>query len=389
MLRRGREALRTPHWELGHAQRDYDHANFSQFIRYFRKHDIDGDDMSALVSIVHGAGGRLREVDRVWMALGALFLVLALVAPAQARESVRFTIDAFLWILPFLLVSVLLAAWVKAAGADRLIGAAVARAALPAIIIAAAAGAFSPFCSCGVVPLIAALLAAGVPLPAVMAFWIASPIMDPEMFVLMWAALGLELAVAKAVAAFALGLLGGLATLAATRGGLLRDPMKPRQGCGGCAPTVLAPPTLRWDVWHAADRRAAFAAEASAVGLFLAKWLLLAFAIESLMAAWIPADVIATGLGGDNAAAIPLAVAIGVPAYLNGYAAIPLVGELLAKGMAPGAGLAFLVAGGVTSLPAAMAVFSLVRTPVFLWYLTISLVGSLAVGYAYQLTQVL
>ncbi len=51
---------------------------------------------------------------------------------------------------------------------------------------------------------------------------------------------------------------------------------------------------------------------------------------------------------------------------------------------APSAALAFLVAGGVTSLPAAMAVFALVRAPVFLWYLAVSLTGSLAVGFTYQ-----
>lgn len=49
---------------------------------------------------------------------------------------------------------------------------------------------------------------------------------------------------------------------------------------------------------------------------------------------------------------------VAVPAYLNGFAAIPLVGELIAIGMAPGAALAFLVAGGMTSLPAPMAVFA-------------------------------
>ena len=46
------------------------------------------------------------------------------------------------------------------------------------------------FCSCGVIPLIAAMLVAGVPLAPVMAFWIASPIMDPEMFVLTAAGIG-------------------------------------------------------------------------------------------------------------------------------------------------------------------------------------------------------
>jgi hypothetical protein len=73
-----------------------------------------------------------------------------------------------------------------------------------------------------------------------------------------------------------------------------------------------------------------------------------------------------------------------VPAYLNGYAAIPLIGALMESGMTPPAALAFLVAGGITSLPAAMAVYALVRPRLFLWYLALALAGSLAVGYAYR-----
>ncbi|GGK38924.1 hypothetical protein [Salinarimonas ramus] len=44
--------------------------------------------------------------------------------------------------------------------------------------------------------------------------------------------------------------------------------------------------------------------------------------------------------------------------------------------MAPGAGLAFLVAGGVSSIPAAIAVFAL--------YLGYALVGSSTVGLPFQ-----
>ena len=340
--------------------------------------------MSDLSLTMTGATRALRRVDRVWLALAGLFLALAVVSPSQALDSVEFTIDAFLWLLPFLLASVILAAWLKAAGADRLIGATVSKSVTSAILLAAAAGAFSPFCSCGVVPLIAALLAAGVPLPAVMAFWLASPIMDPEMFVLMWASLGLELTVAKTAAAFGLGLMGGFATLGLERAGMLTTPLRPAVGCGGCGSKSLAPVEVNWAVWREADRRSTFAAEARSVGLFLAKWLLLAFAIESLMLAFLPAGVIATYLGGEPLQAIPLSVVLGVPAYLNGYAAIPLIGGLMDLGMAPGAALAFLVAGGVTSLPAAMAVFALVRKGVFAWYLVLSGVGALTAGFAYQ-----
>ena len=41
----------------------------------------------------------------------------ALFLPVPALASAAFTFDAFIWILPFLLASVLLAAWLKAAPA--------------------------------------------------------------------------------------------------------------------------------------------------------------------------------------------------------------------------------------------------------------------------------
>ncbi|MEO3431475.1 permease [Pelagibius sp. CAU 1746] len=340
--------------------------------------------MTDLTTAAIQAGGLLRSLDRVWLSLGLLFAGLALVVPAQAGDSLVFTLDAFLRLLPFLLLSVLLAAWLKAAGADGLVAGMVDRAPFAAVMIAAAAGALSPFCSCGVVPLMAAMLAAGVPLAPVLAFCVASPLMDPEQFVLMAATLGLPFTLAKTVAAICLGLLAGGATLALQRGGFFAQPLRAGAGgCGGCRPQVEAVP-LRWAFWHEADRRRAFTGEARSTSLFLAKWLLLAFAIESLMSAWLPAEVVAGSLGGESWQAIPLAVAVGVPAYLNGFAAIPLVGELMDLGMAPGAALAFLIAGGVTSLPAAMAVHALVRRTVFLWYLAIALTGSLLAGFALQ-----
>jgi len=49
-------------------------------------------------------------------------------------------------------------------------------------------------------------------------------------------------------------------------------------------------------------------------------------------------------------------------------------------GLEPGAALAFMVAGGVTCIPAAIAVKALVKTPVFLMYLALALTGSIIVG---------
>jgi uncharacterized membrane protein YraQ (UPF0718 family) len=57
--------------------------------------------------------------------------------------------------------------------------------------------------------------------------------------------------------------------------------------------------------------------------------------------------------GNSPANARAFAALVGVPAYLNGTAALPLAAGLIDEGMSPGAAMAFLVGGGVTSIPAA------------------------------------
>ncbi len=329
----------------------------------------------------------VRRMDRVVLTFLGLFAALLVAVPGQSFESLVFTFDSLVFIAPFLLASVAIAALVKATGLDKQIAVVFSGRQTPVIFAAALFGALSPFCSCGVVPIIAALLASGVPLAPVMAFWIASPLMDPEMFVLMAPVMGLEFTLAKTLSAFSIGLAAGFATHALTVRGVFAEPLKSFSGgCGGsCAgPGLKDDAEVLWRFWRDDWRRELFAAEARTTGWFLFKWLALAFLLESLMVAYVPAEAIAQYLGGDSLWAIPLAVIVGVPAYLNGYAAIPTVSALLDMGMAPGAGLAFMVAGGVTSIPAAMAVFALVRRPVFLWYLALGLSGSLAVGMTYQ-----
>ena len=103
------------------------------------------------------------------------------------------------------------------------------------------------------------------------------------------------------------------------------------------------------------------------------------------MLAYIPAETVTALIGGEDFWPVFAAVMVGVPAYLNGYAALPLVEGLISQGMAPGAGMAFLLAGGVSSIPAAIAVFALARLPVFLSYLGFAFAGSLLLGLAYGL----
>ncbi len=322
-------------------------------------------------------------------AVVATLLVLAALAlfdTPQLPVSAKFMVVQFGHVLPFLALAVGLAAYAKASSADRLIARAFTGHIAIMILMAALLGGLSPFCSCGVIPLIAALLTMGVPLPAVMAFWLSSPLMDPSMFVLTVGTLGTTFALAKTTAAIGVGLMGGFAMLGLGFTSLLANPLKPGIGDGGCgAASVRSTKPIHWRFWEDSERRAVFTRELARNFMFLGKWLALAFLLESLMLAYVPGEWISQFLGGGGFTGTALAALIGIPAYLNGYAALPLMSGLVDAGMDPGAAMAFLIAGGVSSIPAAIAVFALVRLPVFAAYLLLAFIGAVISGLLFTL----
>lgn len=322
------------------------------------------------------------EVDKPAVGAALIALGIALFAPQQLGTSMSFTLESVINILPWLALSVALAAYARASRADSLIAHAFTGSPTRMIAVGALFGAFSPFCSCGVVPVIAGLLGAGVPLAPVMAFWMSSPLVDPEMFVLIAASLGLEFAIAKTIAAVVIGVAGGAIThFVVARGYVVAALRNIPTGCGARRRQAEA---IQWNVFADRGTRAAFIDGAISNGAFLLRWMVIAFMLESLMIAYLPAAKVAALLG-DGAGAIPLAVIIGVPAYINGYAALPLMRGLMDLGMDPAVALSFLISGGVSSIPAATAVWALVKPRVFALYLGLAITGSLLAGYAYTL----
>ena len=152
-------------------------------------------------------------------------------------------------------------------------------------------------------------------------------------------------------------------------------------GCCGVKKPFSGQP--HWRFWEQAERRSAFRDSAVENGVFLVKWLLLAYVLEAIMIHYIPADMIAGVLGGEGLKPILLGAFVGAPAYLNGYAAVPLVDALLEQGMAPGAAMSFVIAGGISCIPAAVAVWALVKPRVFAAYLGYAILGAVIAGLAW------
>lgn len=390
---------------------------------------------------------------------------------AEIQFIFDFIVQNFIRIWPYLLITIPIAVAVQLSGASAYIRRALSSKPHIAILMATLVGAFSPFCSCTVIPIVAALLIGGVPLAPVMSFWIASPSMDPEIFFLSVAMVGWEIAVWRLIAALVLSFGAGYITQLAMNQRWLGDRILREQGTADSSPfsvvgdwistaqarsvawfQQLAQPIYRFSFAGTATApfgefgsgqatripqrepetsglestsccapkvveatsscgtscstaateetsgcgtscssepektfREKLLKETWAASSLVIRFMLLAFLLEAVIIRYVPEAWITGLLGAENAFAIPLAALIGVPVYTSNIAALPMVGGLIEQGMNPAAGLAFLIAGPTTTLPAMAAVWQLATRRVFLLYVAFSLVGAVLIGLVFQL----
>ena len=361
---------------------------------------------------------------------------------AEIFKIAEFMGSALLHIWPYLLVTIPVAVAVNMSGASEYIKRVFDTGPIAAIFLATAIGAFSPFCSCGVIPVIAALLISGVPLAPVMSFWIASPSMDPEIFFLSVGTIGWDLAIWRIAGTLVLSLSAGFIThlaaqkqwigdevlrsrkVSVTQGTFslsqnvwqmfkkkvkgnssfrrLEPILAPMAACcdgnavvlGKTEPPVHAgnilpesesserqPGAEKCGCSEKTDFWSRLLNESYSATLMVIKFMALAFFLEALIILYIPAEWVTGIMGQGNAWSIISAALLGVPTYTSNLSALPMVSGLLVQGLSPAAALAFLIAGPITTLPAMAAVWPLVSRRVFAMYVSFALGGAIILGY--------
>jgi uncharacterized membrane protein YraQ (UPF0718 family) len=198
----------------------------------------------------------LGRIDKVALTGALILLIVAIFDTPAVIPTIEETLEHFWGTLPYILFAIAAIAWMKASGSERLLDGAFKGRETRMILIGALVGGLSPFCSCQVIPFVAALLAAGAPLSAVMAFWLSSPLMDPAMFAITAGGLGFDFAVAKTVAAVLLGLAGGYTSSSWPLARLRRSAEGEDPAPGDAAGEEAV--SLKWQFWGEADRRRIF-----------------------------------------------------------------------------------------------------------------------------------
>jgi uncharacterized protein len=356
----------------------------------------------------------------------------------QIIKIADFILKSFIHIWPYLLVTIPLAVIVNLTGAAKFINKAFGKNPLLSVLLATAVGAFSPFCSCGVIPVISSLLIGGVPLAPVMSFWIASPSMDPEIFFLSSSVLGWDLAVWRLAATFVISLSAGYITYFATVKGFIGSqvlkidsPVNKQktkisfinsiknlfvkkeaknvqliavEGLSGKHICCSITPDLSFegnsttltakenscdcknqDDIETVSLRKKIISEILKATIMVTKFMGIAFLINALIKFYLPQEVISGILTGGGTKQVILATLTGIPLYTSNITALPMVGGLLDLGLNKGAALAFLIGGSTTTLPAMVAVWGIAKKRVFLLYLAYAIFGALLTGLIFNL----
>jgi len=316
--------------------------------------------------------------------------------PSDLSVVARLFLDQARDLWPFYLGGVLFAAFIKTFKWDRRVRASLVRFDRASILVAVAAGLVSPLCSCGILPIVIALSAAGVPLPPVLALLITSPLMSPDAFAVTLGQLGWTYALWKLAAAAAVGLAAGFATLWFSRRGILAGTSfrveKVFAGGGAVRPgfeEIVSAGCFSHagepgGVVDRENRVLFFLERFRDMALLVGKYLFAALLLQALVTYYIPSNMVEPLLGRKSALSVLFAALVSIPLPLHQVAAPSVVKGLMASGMSPGAAMAMLVGGPVTSIPAMSALIGVYDRRAFALYLGLGVAAAVFFGMLFQ-----
>jgi hypothetical protein len=207
-------------------------------------------------------------------------------------------------------------------------------------VLAALLGVPTPFCSCSAVPLFIGMMQAGVPLGITFSFLISSPLVNEIAIALLLGLFGWQITALYIGTGLVIAIVAGIVI-----GRLhLEKEVERLASQKQCA--CQRNKKLAW------NSRFDFAkTQTKGIVLQVTPFILLGIGAGAFIHGFVPVDFLANIAGPNNTLAVPIVVLIGVPLYSNAAGTIPIVQALMAKGMAVGTALAFMMSITALSLP--------------------------------------
>jgi len=242
-------------------------------------------------------------------------------------------------------------------------------------LLAALFGAVTPFCSCSSIPLFIGFVRGGIPLGVTFSFLITSPLVNEAAVAVFIGVFGLRTTLIYCAAGIAVGTVVG---------GILGRMKLERyvedwvwQVQAGAAVDVEGQRTF-------VQRVPGIVREALATTTKVLPYVLVGIAIGAAMHGFVPANYFEHYISKDNPFAVPVAVILGVPMYANATSVIPVIEQLVAKGIALGTALAFMMAVVGLSIPEGLLLRRVLKPRLIAIYFGSVTLAIIALGYFFN-----
>ncbi len=344
---------------------------------------------------------------------------------AALLNTLTFFVNVLIEIIPLFLVVTFLAGlaleYIKPAMIRERLG---GKKGVTGLLAATILGFITPFCSCSTIPLLAGMLAAGIPISVLTAFLFASPYPVEVGMIVLGPMFGWAFAVAFVATGAIIAVLSGLLLQRLDwqdqiRGDFIKG-LKPEAesdcgcgaeksepeanqascgcnaeesvaeeqscGCGAelkqessCCGQSAAPPA---DDFPQKARRAALYSFTFFKRMI--PFILLGCGMGAIIYGFVPEDLLATYMGGGSILAVPIAALIGVPLYVSIIPIIPIILGLSAKGVSNGAVIAFMITATSISPPELIMLSGMFKKKYLMLFVAMMIVGAIITGYIFN-----
>ncbi|MBS4538991.1 permease [Clostridium sp. D2Q-11] len=268
-------------------------------------------------------------------------------------------------------------------------------------------GALTPLCACGTMAVLLSMFITSMPWGPVMAFLVSSPLTSPSEFMFQTAFFGTKFAIVVVISSILLGLLAGLfAHFLDLKTNFFKGQFRiikdndivmgksQVQSISCCSVENDQVGIISSSSSCCSNKETLinklkikdFIREFINLGI---KKVLLYFiifiAIGRVAELIIPKEWIMSLFSSNRVYSIPLGAIIGLPLYVSGPSALPLMKSFMNSGASSGVLLAFLITGKATGVPVIAGMSTILKKRAILFYVLFVYLGGVIFGYVYQL----
>lgn len=243
-------------------------------------------------------------------------------------------------------------------------------------VTASLLGAVTPFCSCSSIPLFVGMMQARIPLGISLSFLITSPLVNEIAIVFFWMYFGWKVTVIYILSGITLGVLGGILLEKMGMAKYVADWLKGLQ-----KPSTSAEKDKR-GLWK---RFPDIHLEVVKTLKKLIPYIFVGIAVGSFIHGYVPQSFFENYISKSNPFAVPIAVLVAIPLYIDTVGILPILDSMVGKGVPLGTAIAFMMGSIGLSIPEGLLLKKVMQKPLIIAFFSTIALGMILSGFLFNL----